>query len=83
MGDVYDCSPCSDSTSINKKRERRRLLLLHFLLKDNVFNGPERERNTFFLVLVCSFALQPFANFEKAKKCSFEDIEKFFDAKLL
>ena len=37
----------------------------------------------FSLVLVCSFALQPFANFEKAKKCSFEDIEKFFDAKLL
>ena len=37
----------------------------------------------FFLVRVCSFALQPFANFEKAKKCSFEDIEKFFDAKLL
>ena len=81
MGDVYDCSPCSDSTSINKKRERRRLRLLHFLLKDNVFNGPERI--LFSLVLVCSFALQPFANFEKAKKCSFEDIEKFFDAKLL
>lgn len=34
-------------------------------------------------ILFFSFALQPFANFEKAKKCSFEDIEKFFDAKLL
>ena len=76
MGDVYDCSPCSDSTSINKKRERRRLF--HFLLKDNVFNGPERERNTFFSGASVFFCTSAFCQFWKGQEVFFWGYRKVF-----
>ena len=95
MGDVYDCSPCSDSTSINKRRERRD----HFLLKDNVFNGP--ERGILFFSSVCSHRssvllhfssswLLPILKGESAREKKLRRValwkrgyRKVFDAKLL
>ena len=79
MGDVYDCSPCSDSTSINKKRERRRLLRSSIFCWRTMYSMVQKENGIlFFSGASVFFCTSAFCQFWKGQEVFFWGYRKVF-----